>query len=165
MDLFTAQNGLCLAAHYISKCSFDTPSLSPYIILSVSLWFWAVQGNSRTVWLLYCWCSTTEGIRAQMRLPQSARKMGHAPAVKACWFQNADLQSLSSLTLCFYFPKKKEKRRIKKKKKKKEKSFLQAAPQAFLWGGIKNCFKNKDMKKKVHFAQFKTKKTLDVKVL
>lgn len=61
-DLFTAQSGLCLAAHYTSKCSFDTLSLSPCSILSVSLWFWPAHGNSRTVWPVYGWCSTTEGL-------------------------------------------------------------------------------------------------------
>lgn len=35
-DLFTAQSGLCLAAHYTSKCSFDTLSISLYPILSGS---------------------------------------------------------------------------------------------------------------------------------
>lgn len=60
--LFTPQSGLCLAAQYTSKCSFDTLSLSPCPIPSASPWFWPVHGNSKTVWPVYGWCSTTKGL-------------------------------------------------------------------------------------------------------
>lgn len=63
-DLFTAQSGLCLAAHYTLKSSFDTLSVYPCPILCLPMESAELSGQfmedarlSRRKWHMPVWCN------------------------------------------------------------------------------------------------------------
>lgn len=102
---------------------------APSPLSLVCRWFWPAHRNSRAVWPVYSWCSTTEalsGLRWESHTMQG-------------WWDTLQLQKHSNCTartykLCLlrldvFVLLYKKKTGVYKKK-----SFLQAAPKAFPWG-------------------------------
>lgn len=65
------------------------------------LWFWPAHGKNRTVWPVYSLCRTTEGLSV-LRWECHIVPGWWDTSVEVLQPQNKDLQTLLSLTWCFF---------------------------------------------------------------